>query len=110
MRAFFFTTEKVPKPTIVTFRFFFSEAVMPPISELKAVSAFTLVSPASFAIFATRSLLFKESPLSTPLCIGNLGIGRVIALHRDTSQVNSMCRAHLEKFWLMVLDLGRKPI
>jgi hypothetical protein len=90
MRAFFLATEKVPKPTIVTLRPFFSEALMPAISELKAASACDLVSPTSFAIFPTRSPLFKEPPLSAPRFIKYLGIARVIALQRCVSQAKSL--------------------
>jgi hypothetical protein len=86
MRAFFLATEKVPNPTIVTFRPFFSEALMPARRELKAASACDLVSPTSFAIFPTRSPLFKEPPLSAPHFIRLLGIGRVIAPHSRASQ------------------------
>jgi hypothetical protein len=61
-RAFLLATEKVPNPTIVTFWPFLREAVMLPIKELKAASDCDLVSPTSFAIFPTRSPLFKEPP------------------------------------------------
>ncbi len=61
-RAFLLATKNVPNPTRVTFCFFFKEAVIPPIRELKAASALDFVRPVSFAIFATRSPLFKESP------------------------------------------------
>ena len=59
--AFRFTTEKVPKPPIVTFWPSFREDVMPPISELKAASACFFAMPVSFAIFPTRSHLCEAS-------------------------------------------------
>jgi hypothetical protein len=60
--GFSLSYRKSPKAYNGYFWPFFKEAVMLPVNELKAASAFALVRLASFAIFPTRSPLFKVPP------------------------------------------------
>src|SRR5580704_10932243 len=62
VRALRFAILNVPKPTNDTGSPFFSDLVMPSMSESIAAAAVVLVMPASFAILATTSCLFTNPP------------------------------------------------